>query len=145
MGTEALWKLYIWYVHVVKAKTTLAFLAIEVCVPVMMVTFASLMTDFVLQNSPTILKSMHNIVLLKKCQDAEYAALVHIDKVFLQVSQRHRLLGMMQCLIHQYAVGRWLNALCLQTFYYSFSFFHTRKSPSQTKRPNRDSGGREGE
>ena len=73
--------------------------------------------EFIMDNTAPVLKSMHDIVLLKKREDTENARLVQIEHLVLQVLETHRAVEMHQSALDQDTIDRRFDRLMLQVLY----------------------------
>ncbi len=101
--------------RVFEAKRLLASLAIEMKMPLGMVTLALVVVaEFVVQNTAPVFERMHYIVVSKKCQHTEYTRFVEREHLVLHITQTHRSPQLHERLIDENAVDGGLDFLLFQ-------------------------------
>lgn len=101
-----------WYVDVLHAEGTLARLAIEVDVTIVVVALSIFLTEFVVEDASSVFEGMHHIVFQEKSEHSEDARLVHRHHQPLDIAEAQRCACPRQRFHHEDAVGGGLDALC---------------------------------
>lgn len=118
MGDEAGGEVDVRDGGVLQAKGLLAGLAIEMEMTVGVVALAIVVVaEFVVDNTASVLKSMHHIVFLKEREDTENTRFVQIEHFVLQVFETHRAVELYQGAIDQDTIDRRFDRLMLQVVY----------------------------
>lgn len=110
VGGEASRELETWYVDVLHAEGTLARLAIEVDVPIVVVALSIFLAELVVEDASPIFEGMYHIVFQEKGEHSEYARLVHRHHQPLDIAEAQRCACPRQRFHHEDAVGGGLNA-----------------------------------
>ena len=101
--------------RVFEAERLLASLAIEMEMPLGMVTFALVVVaEFVVQNTASVFERMHYIVVSKECQHAEYTRFVEREHLVLHITQTHGSPQLHERLIDENTVDCWLDFFLFQ-------------------------------
>lgn len=109
VGGEAGREFKTWYVDVLHAEGTLARLAIEVDVTIVVVALSVFLAEFVVEDASSVFEGMHYIVFQKKGEHSEDARLVHRHHQLLDIAEAQRCACPRQRFHHEDAVGGWLN------------------------------------
>ena len=105
------------------AEGAMARLAIEVDVPIVVIAFAVLLTELIVEHASSVFEGMHHLMLQEEREHTEYARLVHRPHQSLQIAEALRVPGFCQGLHHQYSIGGRANALAFH-FAYDVFWFH---------------------
>ena len=95
---------------VLHAEGTLARLAIEVDVTIVVVAHSVFLTEFVVEYTSSVFEGMHHIVFQEKGEYSEDARLVHRHHQPLDIAEAQRCACPRQRFHHEDAVGSGLNA-----------------------------------
>ena len=103
---------------VLQTKGLLAGFAIEMEMTIGVTALAIVvLAEFVVDNTASVLKSMHHIVLLKKREDTEYTRSVQIEHLVFQILETHGAVETHQSTIDQDTIDRRFDRLVLQVVY----------------------------
>lgn len=110
VGGEASREFETWYMDVLHAEGTLARLAIEVDVPIVVVALSVFLAELVVEDASSVFEGMYHIVFQEKGEHSEDARLIHRHHQPLDVAEAQRCACPRQRFHHEDAVGGGLNA-----------------------------------
>lgn len=99
------------------AEGAMARFAVEVDVPIVVIAFAVLLAELIVEHTSSVFEGMHHLMLQEEREHTEYARLVHRPHQSLQIAEALRVLCFCQGLHHQYSIGGRANALAFHFIY----------------------------
>lgn len=107
VGDKALWEGDVGDWGVLQTKGLLAGLAIEMEMTIGVAALTIMVVaEFVVDNTASVLKSMHHIMLLKERENTEYTRFVQIEHLVFQVLETHGAIETHQSAIDQDTIDR---------------------------------------